>query len=347
MGVLATALSYGPPVLRDADVDASLVPELQAAIEDQRSLIQIVPGEGDVLGVWVFNGDVYAFRNKSGGVTAGMHESTPTGWAEVDLGTALNFDSTVTAGEPVPGDVGTATTIKGSTSGAQGDLMGISYHGLWSQGAAGTMVLTNVTGTFQNNEPLKMPLLTFDTGNIEFSAGDSIVGGSSGKTATVTSVTLTGGSWDGSAAGYISVKNNSGTWTNSEQIQVNGTNYALVNGASEPNEVAVAEASGTLYAQTLSPGGKYEFSTYNFRGDTSGITMYGANTVDAGFSFDGTTFIKIQTGMENNVPQHIATHQKHLFFSFANGSIQHSSIAAPNKWSAVTGAAELGIGGRG
>ena len=54
MGVLATALSYGPPVLRDADADASLVTELQAAIEDQRSNITIVPGEGPVRGVWVF-----------------------------------------------------------------------------------------------------------------------------------------------------------------------------------------------------------------------------------------------------------------------------------------------------
>jgi len=163
MGVLATALSYGPPVLRDADVDASLVTELQAAIEDQRSIIQIVPGEGAVLGVWVFNGDVYAFRNKSGGATAGMHKSTSTGWTEIDLGTALNFDSTVTAGEPVPGNIGTATTLKGVTSNAQGDLMGISYHGLWSTGAAGTMVLINITGTFQDNESLKMPLLAFDT----------------------------------------------------------------------------------------------------------------------------------------------------------------------------------------
>ena len=345
MGVLATALSYGPPVLRDADVDASLVSELQAAIEDQRSNINIVPGEGKVLGVWVFNGDVYAFRNKSGAATAGMHKSTSTGWTEIDLGIALNFDSTVTAGEPVPGNIGTATTIKGAVSNAQGDLMGISYHGLWSQGAAGRMVLTNITGTFQDNEALNMPLLAFDTGGTEISAGDSLVGGTSGKTATATSVTVTGGTWAaGDAAGYISVKNNSGTWTNSEQIQINGSNYALVNGASEPTEVAVAAASGTQYEQTLSPNGKYEFSTYNFRGDTTGITMYGVNTVDAGFSFDGTTFVKIETGMETNVPLHIATHQKHLFFSFANGSIQHSSIAAPNKWSAITGAAELGIG---
>jgi len=344
MGLLATALSDGPPVLRDIYSGSTIVSEARTAIEDQRSNITIVPGEGSVLGVAVFNGDVYAFRNKSGGLSAGMYKSTSTGWTEVDLGTALNFDSTVTAGEPVPGSTGTATTLKGGTSNAQGDLMGISYHGLWSQGAAGTMVLTNITGTFQDNEDLKMPLLAFDTGDTEFSAGDSIVGGTSGKTATVTSVTLTSGAWDGTAAGYISVKNNSGTWTNNEEIQVSGIKKALVNGASEPTEVTVAKSSGTTNPQTLSAGGKYEFSVYNFMGQTTGITLYGVNTVDAGFSFDGTTFTKIQTGMETNVPQHIATHQKHLFFSFANGSIQHSSIAAPNKWSAVTGAAELGIG---
>ena len=350
MGVLATAVSDGPPVLRNTYVAGTIATEARTAIEDQRSNISAVgtidsPCEGSVLGVAVFNGDVYAFRNKSGGATAGMYKSTSTGWDEVDLGTALNFDGTVTAGEPVPGSIGTATTLKGGTSNAEGDLMGISYHGLWSTGAAGVMVLTNITGTFQDNEDLKMPLLAFDTGSVEISEGDSIVGGTSGKTATVTSVTISSGTLaGGDAAGYISVKNNSGTWTNSEEIQVSGIKRALVNGAAEPTEVVIAKVSGTTYAQTLSAGGKYEFSVYNFMGQTTGITLYGVNTVDAGFSFDGTTFIKIQTGMETNVPQHIATHQKHLFFSFANGSIQHSSIAAPNKWSAVTGAAELGIG---
>ena len=135
MGILATSLSYGPPVLRDATVDASLISELQSAQEDQRALISVVPGEGDVLGVWVFSGDVYAFRNKSGGATAGMYKSTSTGWSEVDLGTALKFDGTTTSGEPVPGDSGTSTTIVGASSGAQGDLAGITYHGEWNTGA--------------------------------------------------------------------------------------------------------------------------------------------------------------------------------------------------------------------
>ena len=91
MGLYATSFSDGPPVLRDATVDSSLVTELQTAQEDQRSLIGVVPGEGDINGVWVFDGDVYAFRNKSGGATAGMYKSTSTGWSEVDLGSALNL----------------------------------------------------------------------------------------------------------------------------------------------------------------------------------------------------------------------------------------------------------------
>jgi len=344
MGVLATGLSYGPPVLRDATVDASLVSELQAAQEDQRDIISVVPGEGDVLGVWVYSGDVYAFRNKSGSVTAGMYKSTSTGWTEVDLGTALNFDGTTTAGEPIPGDTGTPTTIVGA-GGAQGDLAGIAYHGLWETGGAGTMVLTNVTGTFVDNENLTMPLLAFDTGSIEISAGDTIVGSSSGKTATVTSVRVNSGEWgDDDVVGYLSVKDNSGTWTNSEAINVNGVQYALVNGSSEPTAVNVAKADGTQYEQTLNPGGLYEFVTYNFRGEASGITMYGVNTVDKGFSWDGTVFIKQPTGMSVDTPEHISAHQLHLFYSYPNGSIQHSSIAYPNQWSVITGAAELNVG---
>lgn len=344
MGLVATALSYGPPVLREKISGATVVPEGRTAIEDQREIITVVPGEGNVNGVWVFSGDVYAFRNKTGGATAGMYKGTATGWTEIDLGTALNFDGTVTAGEPVPGSTGTPTTIV-SASGAQGDLMALSYNGDWSQGASGIMVLINITGTFVDNEALQMPLLAFDTGSKELTAGDTITGATSGKTAIVTSVTITGGTIDaGDAAGYISVKNNSGTWTNSENIQVNGSNYAAVNGAAEPTNVSVASADGTQYEQTLSPGGKYEFSNYNFRGDTAGITMYGVNTVNQGFSWDGTTFVKITTGVETDTPEHIATHQKHLFFSFNGGSIQHSSIGAPNKWNAITGAAELGIG---
>tara|TARA_R110002020_G_scaffold4227_1_gene18814 strand:+ start:97 stop:2037 length:1941 start_codon:yes stop_codon:yes gene_type:complete len=344
MGLYATSLSNSAPVLRDATADSSLIPELRTAIENQRSIINIVPGEGDVNGVWVFNDNVYAFRNKSGGATAGMYKSTTTGWSIVDLGTALNFDGTTTSGEPVPGDSGTATTLT-SGSGGQADLMGISYHGEWTNGASGAMVLVNITGTFADNDDINMPLLAFNSGSIAIEEGTTITGASSGETAVVTSVTIsTGTIAAGDAAGYISVKNNSGTWSSGEAINVNGVDHASVNGGGQPSNVTVAKCNGTTYSIELDSGGQYEFVNYNFRGESSGLTMYGANTVGYGFSYDGTTFIPIHTGMEVDRPEHIAAHQKHLFYSFTNGSIQHSSIGSPNKWSAITGAAELSIG---
>ena len=89
MGLYASSFAYGAPEERDSSVDATLLTELQTLIEDQRKLIGIVPGEGDVNGVWVFKGDVYGFRNKVGGATAGMYKTTSTGWSEVSLGQFL------------------------------------------------------------------------------------------------------------------------------------------------------------------------------------------------------------------------------------------------------------------
>ena len=339
MGLLATSLSYGPPVIRDADADASLVSELRTAIEDQRSTINIVPGEGSVLGVWVFSGNVYAFRNKSGAATAGMYKSTSTGWSEVDLGTALNFDGTTTNGEFVVGSVVTGA------AGASGTVAAVSYSGLWETGAKGVVVLTGITGTFVDNEDLSSPTLAFDAGTVEIKEDDVITGVTSGKTATVKSVLLSSGSWDGDdAVGYLSISGNTGTWTDGEKIQVGGNNRADVNGASQPSSRGLAKANGTQYAQTLSPGGKYEFVTYNFKGNSAALSMYGVSTVDNGFSYDGTTFIKIQTGMETDTPQHVIAHKKHLFFSFPGASVQHSSIAKPLQWSPITGAAEITLG---
>ena len=339
MGLYATSLSYGPPVLRDADADASLVSELQSAIEDQRSNITIVPGEGSVLGVWVFGGDVYSFRNKSGSATAGMYKSTSTGWSEVDLGTALNFDGTTTNGEFVVGSVVTGA------AGATGTVAAVSYSGLWETGAKGAVVLTGITGTFVDDENLSSPTLAFDAGATEIKKDDVITGATSGKTATVKQVTVASGAWaDGDAAGYFSITGNTGTWTDGEKIQVSSSDRADVNGASQPSSRTLAKDDGTQYAQTLEPGGKYEFVTYNFTGTSGGIAMYGVNKVGKGFSYDGTAFIKINTGMITDVPEHIIAHKNHLFFSFPGGSVQHSSIRAPLQWSPITGAAEIALG---
>ena len=61
------------------------------AREAARTLIDEVPGQGAILGVYVFEGKVYAFRNKVGGLTAGMYVESAAGWVEIDTSaTPLN-----------------------------------------------------------------------------------------------------------------------------------------------------------------------------------------------------------------------------------------------------------------
>lgn len=51
-----------------------------------RALIQPVPGIGDVRGVVVYKGDVYAFRDHADGTTCRMYKATAGGWSEISTG---------------------------------------------------------------------------------------------------------------------------------------------------------------------------------------------------------------------------------------------------------------------
>jgi len=339
MGLYATSLSNSAPVLRDATADSSLLPELQTRIEEKRETIDVVPGEGSVLGVWGYLGDLYSFRNKSGGASAGMYKATSAGWTEIDLGTALNFDGTTGNGEMVIGSILTGA------GGASGTVAGVTYYGNWDTGAEGTVVLTGVTGTFVNNETLSTPTLSFDGGDVEILEGDTIVGASSGKTATVKIVTIASGGWStDDAAGYLSITGNTGTWTNDEEIHVLGAKRALVNGASEPSSKTLAYAYGTQYAQTIQPGGDYEFVNFNFQGEEGTETMYGVNGVDNAFEFDGTNFTKIRSGLSVDTPSHIEAYKNHLFISYSSGSLVCSGLQLPTVFSTTTGSTELIVG---
>jgi len=339
MGLYATCLSNGPPVLRDATIDSTLVTELQSRIEEKRETITVVPGTGSVLGVWGYSGDIYAFRNKTGDATAGMYKSTTAGWTEIELGTALNFDGTTGNGEMV------VDSVLSGAGGALGTVAGLSYYGNWDLGAKGTVVLTGVTGTFVDDEALTSPTLSFDGGEVEILVGDTITGATSGKTATVKIVTIASGAWaDDDAAGYLSIISNTGTWTNSEEIYVLGAKRALVNGSSEPSAKTLANANGTQYAQTLQPAGTYDFVNFNFQGTDGLEKMYGANNVDNAFEFDGTTFVKIYTGMSTDTPKYVEAYKNHLFLTFPKGSLQNSSLQFPTFFSTTAGAAEIVVG---
>jgi hypothetical protein len=76
--VVATELP-GYPFATPEDAIAAL----KAGRLARRDEILTVPGSGPVLGVLIFKGVLYAFRNNAGGTAAKMHKATATGWQEV------------------------------------------------------------------------------------------------------------------------------------------------------------------------------------------------------------------------------------------------------------------------
>ncbi len=161
-------------------------------------------------------------------------------------------------------------------------------------------------------------------------AGDTITGATSGATAVLTKVILVSGTFaGGDAAGRLFFASQTGTFQ-AENLNV-GAN---------PNVATIAADSTAI---TLSPGGRYEFQNWNFGGAAGMAKMYGCDGVNKGFEYDGTTFVKINTGMATDTPAHLTVHKNQLFFSFA-GSAQHSGPSTPYVWTAVSGAAELACG---
>jgi len=249
-----------------AIIDGAATPKLHAAYknlaaDEYRADIAALPGAGDVLGVWMLNDVVYAFRNNAGNTEADMFESSSSGWVQVALGFELPF-----------------------TSG----------------------------------------------GTYEVVDGDTITGQGSGSTATVARVVLQSGSWAaGTAVGKFVFASQSGPFQ-SEDLDVGGN-----------TDVATIAADST--AITLLPDGRYEFVSHNFGGQAGTLKMYGCDTVNRGFEFDGTTFVPVDTGMTVDVPIHVRAHRNHLFFSFA-GSAQHSGLGFPYQWTIVSGASEIAVG---
>lgn len=78
-----TTLSDGTGTATSSSADLYLsTSEWQAQQEERRTNISEVPGIGNILGVWVYKHNVYAFRNIDSSKTA-MYKATSTGWTEI------------------------------------------------------------------------------------------------------------------------------------------------------------------------------------------------------------------------------------------------------------------------
>ena len=142
-------VANGTAAEEGADTDENNVAWKRAAVAATRVPIAAVPGSGPVRGIVTFGGDIFAFRDNTGATAGKAYEATASGWSEVTMGSVLNFDAgTVAFNE--------GATLTGGTSGATATIRRAARTGglYGSSNAVGFLVLTNISGTFQNNEAL-------------------------------------------------------------------------------------------------------------------------------------------------------------------------------------------------
>lgn len=284
--------------------------EAQGAIDRDaaRAAIQKVPGDGPVRGVWYYNGETYAFRDVA--QTEYVTEpsfGTAAGWT-------LNGGATISGGNLNLGTNSAAKAFQQSTGAAAPIIPGERFVVVVQVTTLGDTAPHVQIGPNSGTSEVLDGVLVVGTNTIEVTATNSY------PNLKLTLANTTGGSV-GPVIASVSVKRKSA-----------GGMYK-------------ATASGwATVSLSFSPGGHYEFINYNFIGAASGVKMYGINGVDKGFQFDASGLVFITTGMPVDVPIKLAAHKRHLFFAFAGGSVQHSSLGDPLTWNPITGAAEIAVG---
>lgn len=157
-GVTITSIPAlsGAPTL--ADNDAWLLQSRNY----YRANIAVVPGAGNVGGVWRRKANIYAIRNNAGGTAGIMFLASAAGWTTAGLTMASYFYFSAGGGGaalalPVQGD-----TITGGTSGATATVQRTIVHSGTTGGndAKGYITYTNVAGVFVNGEAIKVATTT-------------------------------------------------------------------------------------------------------------------------------------------------------------------------------------------
>jgi len=171
-------------------------------------------------------------------------------------------------------------------------------------------------------------IIYFDAGTTAFVVGETLAGAAGSS--TIKRLVVQTGDWStNDAAGYMIITASTSPFVDNETIT---------------SASGSADAAGINTAITLATGGKYEFRVSNFYGHSSTKRIYGCDGKNNGFEFDGSTYVPIFTGMTTDTPTHLEVVKGYLFFTFAGGSLQLSSVGVPVEWSAITGAAEIGLG---
>lgn len=216
-----------------------------------------------------------------------------------------------------------------------GPVRGVAYYNdtvyAWRNNAGGT-ALDLYKSTAGGWSAVSLGIaVDFNTGVGEIFDGNTVTGLTSGASGVVTRVVKRSGSWGTTAAGTLVFASITGAFVSGEALRVGGVTKATSTSASA--------------AQTMLPGGRVVTDQASISGGAAGKKLYGADGVNNAFEFDGTSFVKIKTGMTADQPLLVKCHQNHVFLAF-NASLQHSSLGLPYEWTVVTGAGELAMPAR-
>lgn len=101
--------------------------------------------------------------------------------------------------------------------------------------------------------------------------------------------------------------------------------------------------SGANSAISLLPNGIYQFDVKNFGGQLTSKRIYGCDSVNRAFEFDGTIIAPIETKAATDTPSYVRIHRQHLFVGLGS-SLMISGPGVPYKFNASDGGAEIATG---
>lgn len=180
--------------------------------------------------------------------------------------------------------------------------------------------------------------IKFDAGTAAFTVGDTLTGTTSTNTGVIEDFYVTSGAWSSNdAAGYIALSSVSALFQDNETI-------TDTSGGS-------ATSDGIAVANTLQPGGHYEFVVDNLFGtvsddvinDSKGKTMYFVNAVGDALQYANDGVLPMEHGVNAN-PVHIGQYEKHIMLGFNEGTFVFSELGKSLAWDATLTAGQYGVG---
>jgi hypothetical protein len=341
VGTITSLPQIGGAALPSDDANYRLL-----AANSIRANILAVPGSGQVWGVKLYKGTVYAFRNNVGNTASLMYASSAAGWVLVNFGyevglTTLVKSATVTMTTAAPTVVSYAT--HGMVAG-QPVQFSISAGGTLPTGITANftyyIVPTIAAGTFEIASTVggvALAVTGAGSGTITCTAfgnniyaGQTITGVTSSSTAVVAASLLRTGSWTTNLVGNLVIASQTGAFVSGEILTVAG--LMVANTSSVATQIARLPCTQTM-----------EFCNINFTGSSTGQKMYGVDGVNPAFEFDGATYVPLHTGSMPDTPSHVINFKEMLFLSIY-GNLMISALGNPYNWDAINGAGDIGIG---